>query len=115
MTFSTSAVAVCCCSDPRDPRLRLNLLEQPRVLDRDHRLVGEGLQQFARRRGRTARRPARHADEADRGALVYQGHKEHGAIAAQPREVAQPRRPFLGVGELRDLAFVEQGEDGEIL
>ena len=44
MTFSTSAVAVCCCSaSVRSSRLGLNFLEQPGVLDRDHRLVGEGL------------------------------------------------------------------------
>ena len=27
-------------------RARLHLVEQPHVLDRDHRLVGEGLDQF---------------------------------------------------------------------
>ena len=31
-------------------RARLHLFEQPHVLDRDHRLVGEGLQDFDRRR-----------------------------------------------------------------
>ena len=36
---STSALAVCCSS------ASLRLVEQPRVLDRDHRLVGKGLQQ----------------------------------------------------------------------
>ena len=39
MTFSTSAVAVCWCS------ASFVSVEQPRVLDRDHRLIGEGLQQ----------------------------------------------------------------------
>ena len=43
MTFSTSLVAVCCSSDSLQlPRPRLHLLEQPRILDRDHRLIGEG-------------------------------------------------------------------------
>ena len=47
MTLSTSAVAVCCCSDSRSSsRARLHLVEQPHVLDRDHRLVGEGLDQL---------------------------------------------------------------------
>ena len=41
MTLSTSAVAVCCWS-----RLA-QLVEQPRVLDGDHGLVGKGAQQFA--------------------------------------------------------------------
>ena len=47
MTFSTSAVAVCCCSaSVRSRVLRLHLVEQPHVLDRDHRLVGEGLDEL---------------------------------------------------------------------
>ena len=41
MTSSTSDVAVCCSSDSEIARARLQLVEQPRVLDRDHRLVGE--------------------------------------------------------------------------
>ena len=41
ITFSTSAVAVC-----RSQRL-LRFVEQPRVLDRDHRLVGERLRNSA--------------------------------------------------------------------
>ena len=47
MTLSTSAVAVCCCSDSvKIVGARLHLVEQPHVLDRDHRLVGEGLHQL---------------------------------------------------------------------
>ena len=46
MTLSTSAVAVCCWSDfGQLARARLHLVEQPHVLDRDHCLVGEGLDQ----------------------------------------------------------------------
>ena len=37
MTLSTSAVAVCCCSE------FAQLVEQPRILDGDHGLGGEGL------------------------------------------------------------------------
>ena len=40
MTLSTSAVAVCCCSD------LAQFTEQPRVLDRDDRLRGEVLHQL---------------------------------------------------------------------
>ena len=40
MTLSTSAVAVCCCSDSRSS------LEQPRILDGDDGLGGEVLHQF---------------------------------------------------------------------
>ena len=47
MTLSTSAVAVCCCSDSAQiVGARLHFVEQPHVLDRDHRLVGEGRHQF---------------------------------------------------------------------
>jgi hypothetical protein len=57
MTCSTSAVAVCCSSGlvvERFAQLAVRsstlaglarLVEQARVLDRDHRLVGEGAQQ----------------------------------------------------------------------
>ena len=58
ITRSTSAVAVCCSS------ASLRLVEQPHVLDRDHRLVGEGLQQLDLVRRRTA--PARARRDADR-------------------------------------------------
>ena len=40
MTFRMSAVAVCRSS------ASLRLVEQPRILDGDHGLVGEGLQQL---------------------------------------------------------------------
>ena len=47
MTCSTSEVAVCCSSaSDKLARARLHLVEQPHVLDRDHRLVGEGRDQF---------------------------------------------------------------------
>ena len=42
MTLSTSAVAVCCCSDSLRSSVRcLHFVEQADVLDRDHGLVGE--------------------------------------------------------------------------
>ena len=40
MTWSTSDVAVCCSSE------FAQFVEQPRVLDGDHRLVGEGFHQL---------------------------------------------------------------------
>ena len=45
MTFSTSEVAVCCSSD-RSVGALAQLVEQPRVLDGDHRLRGEVLHQL---------------------------------------------------------------------
>ena len=42
MILSTSAVAVCCCSDSvRSRVLACTSLEQPDVADRDHGLIGE--------------------------------------------------------------------------
>ena len=56
MTLSTSAVAVCCCSDSRQiVGARLHFVEQPRILDGDDRLIGEGAQQFDRAYRRTRR------------------------------------------------------------
>ena len=47
MTLSTSEVAVCCSSDSEQIVGALaQLVEQPRVLDGDHRLRGEVLKQF---------------------------------------------------------------------
>ena len=46
MTLSTSAVAVCCCSDSEILGARLHLVKQADVLDGDHRLVGEGRHQI---------------------------------------------------------------------
>ena len=43
ITLRMSAVAVCCCS-ASESRSCLHVLEQPRVLDCDHGLVGERLQ-----------------------------------------------------------------------
>ena len=45
MTRRISPVAVCCSSDSLTRHCALALLEDPHVLDRDHRLVGEGLEQ----------------------------------------------------------------------
>ena len=46
MTLSTSAVAVCCCKDWTDHACGLHFVEQAHVLNGDHRLVGEGLDQL---------------------------------------------------------------------
>ena len=46
MTLSTSAVAVCCCSDSEIVGALPQLVEQPRVLDRDDGLGGEVRDQF---------------------------------------------------------------------
>jgi len=60
----------------------LRLVQQPHVLDRDDRLISEGLEQvdLALRRG-TRTRPGNH-DGADRGAVLEQRGAEHAAPAA---------------------------------
>ena len=46
ISFRTSLVAVCCSSASVELAVpRLQLLEQPHVLDRDDGLVGEGLEE----------------------------------------------------------------------
>ena len=73
----------------------LGLVEQARVLDRDHRLVGEGLQQRQLLVGEGLRRLARDADRADAAALP-----EHRRDSM--REVAR------GLGDARAGAAVRR-------
>ncbi len=76
---------------------RRHLVEQPRVLDRDHRLVGESAQQIGMVFGPGARLLARDADHSEHGAFAHQRCQQHRAIASQTRDVAQHRR-HAGVG-----------------
>ena len=55
-------------------RPRLHLAEQARVLDRDHRLVGEGLDDLDFPVGEGDRLVSRHAENADRLPFANQGH-----------------------------------------
>ena len=68
---------------------RLHLLEQPHVLDRDHRLVGEGLDQLDLLVGERPHLRARQREDADRLALAQQRHAEDGAEAAEPLRLAK--------------------------
>ncbi len=94
----------------------LRLVEQPHVLDCDHRLVSEGLQQLDDVWRKVARRLARHVDQADGLALVQQRHAEHAAVAAAAGHLT----PFvaqagfgLGVGDdLRRSAARRCGQVG---
>ena len=60
---------------PPQPRL-LGLVEQPRVLDRDHRLVGEGLEQRELLVGKGLGRLAQDVERAD--ATVFPKHRRPG-------------------------------------
>ena len=65
----------------------LGLVEQARVLDRDHRLAREGLQQVDLALGEHARLGARHRDRAYDLALAQHRHRQHGAVAGEPGDV----------------------------
>ena len=91
MTFSTSAVAVCCCSASESRASRLHLVEQPDILDGDHGLIGKGLQQLD---VMVVKRPglrARDGDHADGGSVAQQRHDQAAAVAAQLREFQDGR------------------------
>ena len=64
--------------------LVLDLVEQPHVLDRDHRLVGEGRDQLDLLVGERPHLGARQRQHADRDALAQHRNAEHGAETAQP-------------------------------
>ena len=93
-------------------RLCLNLVEQAHVFDRDHRLVGEGLEQLDVMRGEVSGLLAGDADHADGGAFAHQRRDQHAAIAAQAREFAVQGRHVirLGIGELDGCAIADEQE-----
>jgi hypothetical protein len=62
-------------------RARLHLVEQTRVLDRDHGLVGEGGEQLDLFFGERAHGKARQAEDADRGSFSQKGRADHGVEA----------------------------------
>ena len=96
-------------------RARLHFVKQARVLDCDHRLIGEGLEQLHLMSGECARLPASDADHSDRGAPAHQRCDQHAAIAAQTREFPIQSRHMVrfGVGELDRFAVTDEQERGE--
>ena len=77
MTPRISLVAVCCSS------ASVELLEQPHVLDGDHRLVGEGFKQLDLRRGEGAHLGATCAQYANQFPLLTKGNDQKCAPAAE--------------------------------
>jgi hypothetical protein len=75
-------------------------VEQVNILDRDHRLVGESLQEPDMVLAECAGRPARSDDDTDGLALAHQRDEQHAAISAGTRDVPR-RRLELGIRELR--------------
>ena len=83
MTLSTSAVAVCCSSDSVEIVGALaQLVEQPRVLDGDHRLGGEVLHQLDLLVGERPHLLAIDDDGADQLVVLEHRHAADRARAA---------------------------------
>ena len=94
MTLSTSAVAVCCCSE------FAQLVEQPGVLDGDDGLVGEVLHQLDLLVGERTNLLAIDADRADQ--LVLLEHRHGKTAVRSPRaDVADEQRIAFQVGRFR--------------
>src|SRR5262249_16554892 len=61
--------------------LLLDLVEQPYILDRDHRLVGEGRGEIDLSVAESSYHSAHQHDHADRDSFAQQGNAEHGTGA----------------------------------
>ena len=112
ITRRISAVAVCCSSASVSSRLRASeLREQPHVLDRDHRLVGEGLEQLDLLVARTARpRPRRRRSTPIGAPSRSIGHAEDASEARRARSVSGRAvlRIRLDVGDVNDRAVEDR-------
>ena len=99
MTLSTSAVAVCCCSDSlRSSRALPDLIEQADVLDRDHGLVGKGLEKLDLVVGEWSGSGARDPDGADRDAVAQHRHAKDAPIAAERAPISLTAREYVWFG-----------------
>ncbi len=84
MTFSTSEVAVCCSSASLEiVRALAQLVEQPRVLDGDDRLIGEILHQLDLLVGERPHFLAVDDDNANQLVFLEHRHGEDSPIAAK--------------------------------
>src|SRR5262245_17262358 len=66
-------------------RARLHFVKESHVLDRDHRLVGEGSRQIDLFLGKWPRRPPRNHEDADRISVTQQGNTQNGPEATSLR------------------------------
>ena len=117
ITLSTSAVAVCCCSDSLEVAgPLLNLSEQVHIGNGDHRLVGEGLQHLDMMIGEGARLDPRDADDADGLALEQQRDPQRAAPSppAHDRQlIGLTGKFYFGVDDPVDLAPADSVAVGE--
>src|SRR5262249_27502099 len=65
-------------------RARLHLIEQPHVLDRDHRLVGEGLDQLDLLIGERPHACALQVKDTDWYPLPHERHSQHSMDTTEP-------------------------------
>ena len=93
------------------------LVEQARILDRDHGLVGKRLEQLHEIGRERAGLGARDTDHADRDVPVHQRHEQHAAETAQPRQIPIQLRNVVGfaVRKLDRLAAPHEGEGRKLL
>ena len=86
--------------------LLLDLVEQPYILDRDHRLVGEGRGEIDLSVAESSYHSAHQHDHADRDSFAQQGNAEHGTGAHLSCGSAQHVfRVILNVSYMDDVAF----------
>src|SRR5262249_21775559 len=93
--------------------LLLDFVEQPHVLDRDHRLVGEGGGELDLAVVEWFYRAALQHDRADRDSLAQQRNTEHCASADFSYDVPQNVfRVVQNIGNMYDIAF-DSGPSGD--
>ena len=102
ITLSTSPVAICCSSASVEVAVpRLQLLEQPHVLDRDDCLIGEGLEQRDLRVREAPHLAAAKEEHSDRHALAEEGRGQRSAVPELDGDRPPERELVLiGVGEI---------------
>ncbi len=81
----------------------LGLVEQPHVLDRDHRLVGEGLEQPDVLFGEGPHLGASHQDRAEGASFAHQRHRKSGAMTILAREFLPEPKLLSRVLQIRDV------------
>jgi hypothetical protein len=104
---------VCCQAAARSPapakalacQRLLGLVEQARVLDRDHGLVGEGLQQLDLLGGKRLRRLTQDADRSDAGVLPQHGREDGGVVA---RQLRNGPRDWRCIGSAQRIRYVHR-------
>ena len=85
--------------------LVLNLIEQPRVLDRDHRLVGEGRHQLDLLVGEKLNRATHQHEDRDRDSFAQERRAKHGTRTDFSYGIAQGVvRIVQNIGDLDDFA-----------